>query len=181
MDWVFVMWITIGSGSQSTQKMTELQCKAAIAELDSEKLAIAALGTGVATFLGTPSSANLLAAVTDETGTGALVFANTPTLVTPALGVANGTSLALGGATIGTDALAVTGSSAISGVNLALANRTAPIAVGSLPAAAAGNAGERRMVNDSNATMTAGIGAVVAAGGANVVPVYSDGTDWRIG
>ena len=34
MDWVFVMWITIGSGSQSTQKMTELQCKAAIAELD---------------------------------------------------------------------------------------------------------------------------------------------------
>jgi hypothetical protein len=44
------------------------------------------LGTGVATFLGTPSSANLAAAVTDETGTGALVFANSPTLVTPALG-----------------------------------------------------------------------------------------------
>jgi hypothetical protein len=47
---------------------------------------ISGLGTGVATFLGTPSSANLLAAVTDETGTGALVFANSPTLVTPALG-----------------------------------------------------------------------------------------------
>lgn len=43
-------------------------------------------GTGVLTFLATPSSANLLAAVTDETGTGALVFANTPTLVTPILG-----------------------------------------------------------------------------------------------
>jgi hypothetical protein len=38
------------------------------------------LGTGVATFLGTPSSANLAAAVTDETGTGALVFASSPTL-----------------------------------------------------------------------------------------------------
>jgi len=47
---------------------------------------VSGLGTGVATFLGTPSSANLLAAVTDETGTGALVFATSPTLVTPALG-----------------------------------------------------------------------------------------------
>jgi hypothetical protein len=47
---------------------------------------ITSLGTGVATFLGTPSSANLASAVTDETGSGALVFANSPTLVTPALG-----------------------------------------------------------------------------------------------
>lgn len=43
-------------------------------------------GTGVATFLATPSSANLAAAVTGETGTGALVFATSPTLVTPVLG-----------------------------------------------------------------------------------------------
>lgn len=42
-------------------------------------------GTGILTFLGTPSSANLAAAVTDETGSGALVFANTPTLATPRL------------------------------------------------------------------------------------------------
>jgi hypothetical protein len=47
---------------------------------------VSGLGTGVATFLGTPSSANLAAAVTDETGTGALVFANTPTLESPVLG-----------------------------------------------------------------------------------------------
>jgi hypothetical protein len=47
---------------------------------------LTALGTGVATFLGTPSSANLAAAVTDETGSGALVFATSPTLVTPLLG-----------------------------------------------------------------------------------------------
>ena len=47
---------------------------------------VSGLGTGIATFLGTPSSANLASAVTDETGTGALVFANSPTLVTPALG-----------------------------------------------------------------------------------------------
>ena len=47
---------------------------------------VSGLGTGVATFLGTPSSANLAAAVTGETGTGALVFATSPALVTPALG-----------------------------------------------------------------------------------------------
>jgi hypothetical protein len=44
------------------------------------------LGTGVATFLATPSSANLRTALTDETGTGSAVFATTPTLVTPILG-----------------------------------------------------------------------------------------------
>jgi microcystin-dependent protein len=41
---------------------------------------LSSLGTGVATFLGTPSSANLLAAVTDETGTGSLVFGTAPTI-----------------------------------------------------------------------------------------------------
>ena len=47
---------------------------------------ISSFGTGVATFLGTPSSANLRAALTDETGTGSAVFATSPTLVTPILG-----------------------------------------------------------------------------------------------
>lgn len=46
---------------------------------------VSSLGTGVATFLGTPSSANLASAVTDETGSGALVFATSPTLTTPTL------------------------------------------------------------------------------------------------
>jgi hypothetical protein len=47
---------------------------------------ISGLGTGVSAFLATPSSANLAAAVTDETGSGALVFATSPALVTPNLG-----------------------------------------------------------------------------------------------
>ena len=55
---------------------------------------ITGLGTGVETALATPSSANLLAAVTDETGTGALVFATSPTLVTPALGTPSSGMLA---------------------------------------------------------------------------------------
>ena len=54
---------------------------------------VSGLGTGVATFLATPSSANLRSALTDETGTGSAVFATSPTLVTPTLGVATATSL----------------------------------------------------------------------------------------
>jgi hypothetical protein len=46
---------------------------------------ISGLGTGVATFLATPSSSNLAAAVTDETGSGALVFGTSPTLGSPTI------------------------------------------------------------------------------------------------
>lgn len=65
---------------------------------------ISGLGTGIATFLATPSSVNLKAAVTDETGSGALVFANTPTLVTPNIGAATGTTISLSGAYTSTGA-----------------------------------------------------------------------------
>ncbi len=44
---------------------------------------ITSLGSGVATWLGTPSSANLLAALTTSTGSGSAVFGTTPTLATP--------------------------------------------------------------------------------------------------
>jgi hypothetical protein len=53
---------------------------------------ITSFGAGVADWIGTPSSANLATAVSDETGSGALVFATSPTFVTPALGTpASGT------------------------------------------------------------------------------------------
>jgi hypothetical protein len=54
--------------SAETRKLTAALLKAYIAT------------STVATFLQTPSSANLLAAMTDETGTGALVFGTTPTI-----------------------------------------------------------------------------------------------------
>src|SRR5512139_572882 len=76
---------------------------------------LSALGTGVATFLGTPTSANLAAAVTNETGSGALVFATGPTLVTPALGAATATS--------------VTASSAVSAVSHVVTSATTASAV----------------------------------------------------
>jgi len=48
--------------------------------------------------LAATSSSELAGVISDETGTGALVFANTPTLVTPAIGAATGTTLVLSGA-----------------------------------------------------------------------------------
>lgn len=55
---------------------------------------VAGLAAGVATFLATPSSANLAAALTDETGTGANVFAGSPALTgTPTFaGATSGTT-----------------------------------------------------------------------------------------
>ena len=69
---------------------------------------ITSLGTGVATFLGTPSSANLASAVTDETGSGSLVFATLPTFDTTGVkfsGSTSGTTTVLSGATAGTSVL----------------------------------------------------------------------------
>lgn len=47
---------------------------------------VTGLATGMLTFLQTPTSANLAATVTDETGSGSLVFNTSPTFITPALG-----------------------------------------------------------------------------------------------
>lgn len=73
---------------------------------------ITGFGANVATFLATPSSANLISAVTDETGTGALVFATSPALVTPALGTPSAGNLsnctAAGLAQVGVVELATT-------------------------------------------------------------------------
>jgi hypothetical protein len=54
---------------------------------------VSGLGAEVAAFLATPTSQNLANAVTDETGTGSLVFSNSPTLVTPNLGTPSSINL----------------------------------------------------------------------------------------
>jgi hypothetical protein len=75
---------------------------------------VSGLGTGIATLLATPSSANLASAITDETGSGSLVFATSPTLVTPALG----TPSALVGTNITGTATAFTASNVTTNANL---------------------------------------------------------------
>ena len=69
---------------------------------------VSGLGTGVATFLATPSSANLASAITDETGSGSLVFATLPTFGATGVkfsGSTSGTTTVLSGATAGTSVL----------------------------------------------------------------------------
>jgi hypothetical protein len=56
-----------------------------------------------------------------------------------------------------------------------------PTTVALLPTAGTAIVGMRMVVSNSNAALTAGIGAIVAAGGSNIVPVFCDGTNWRIG
>lgn len=73
--------------------------------------------------------------------------------------------------------IAGTGSSGWGVVQVSVPPRT----VETLPSAATAGAGARGWVTDATQTHTAGIGAIVAGGGSNFVPVYSDGTNWRIG
>ncbi len=47
-----------------------------------------------------------------------------------------------------------------------------------LPTATAAGAGTRAFITDGS---TATFGATVAGGGANIVPIYSNGTDWKVG
>ncbi len=54
--------------------------------------------------------------------------------------------------------------------------RTIPVTVSALPAA--GENGRRAFVSDATTTTFA---SIVAGGGANTVPVYDDGANWRIG
>ena len=62
--------------------------------------------------------------------------------------------------------------------SLGLVATITPDTVSGLPSASTVGAGAKAFVTDANATTFA---SIVAAGGANGVPVYSDGTNWRIG
>ncbi len=69
-----------GNGASDANKLVRFSSTGTI-----PVASIGGLGTGVATFLAAPTSANLAAAVTDETGSGSLVFATSPTITTPTL------------------------------------------------------------------------------------------------
>jgi hypothetical protein len=91
---------------------------------------VSGLGAGVASFLGTPSSNNLRAAVTGETGSGGVVFGTNPTLTTPTIVTPNVTGQATmddvalsGGMTVGAG-LTVTGNLVINGTTTTINSTT---------------------------------------------------------
>jgi hypothetical protein len=136
---------------------------------------ITSFGSGIATFLGTPSSANLAAAVTDETGTGALVFATSPTLVTPVLGtpqsgtLTNATGLPIVAGTTGTLSVARggTGDTTYTDGQLLIGNSSGNTLT------------KATLTQGSGITITNGAGAITIAstgGGGSVTSVSGTGT-----
>lgn len=128
----------------------------------------AVLGSAIQTFLITPNSANLAAAVTDETGSGSLVFANTPTLVTPILGTpTSGTLTNCNGLpvanTTGTLAVNRGGSGAVSLNGVLKGNGTSAFTAGNIDLATEVT-GTLPVLNGGTGTTAAtGTGSVVLA------------------
>lgn len=86
--------------------------------------------SGLSTSFGTFNSSALSTSVSDETGSGALVFATSPTLTTPNIGAASGASLSLstpiGAASGGTGRSTLTSNSLLSGNGTGAVNLIAP-------------------------------------------------------
>lgn len=113
---------------------------------------VSGLGANVATFLATPSSANLIAAMTDETGTGASVFATSPTLVTPILGTPTSGTL--------TNATGLPISTGVSGLGTGVATFLATPTSANLASAVTNETGSGALVFGTSPALTTPTGIV---------------------
>ena len=157
---------------------------------------ISGLGANVATFLATPSSANLASAVTGETGSGALVFATSPTLVTPTLGQASATSInasgivtATGGFNLGISSAGttITSGNPVTTLNFIGAGNTFAFNGTTVDISIAGGAGGGGGVSEVETTVSTtnatGVGsfAVATYRSADVIAQISQGSNYQVG
>jgi hypothetical protein len=145
---------------------------------------ITSLGTNVATFLGTPSSSNLASAVTDETGSGSLVFGTSPTVNNPTITNYVETVVAIG---------TVTTSNTLSLTNGTVQTATLTASTGctfTMPTATAGKSfilllKQAAATGNGTATFTGvkfnSVGAptiTATAGKMDILSFVADGTNW---
>jgi|Laugresbdmm110dd_1035094.scaffolds.fasta_scaffold00920_11 hypothetical protein len=141
---------------------------------------VSGLGAGVATWLGTPSSANLISAVTDETGSGVLVFNTNAALTNPTVTNYVETPFTANSSTA---------------ITLALTNGTVQIitltgnATITMPTAVSGKSFIMFLKQDATGSRTVTWSTVKWAGGTNptitatasrqdIYSFFSDGTNW---
>jgi hypothetical protein len=147
-------------------------------------LSLASLGANVSTFLATPSSANLAAALTDETGSGAAVFATGPTIGNPTINgyVEGNTDLG----TVGASATLSIASSTVLTATLTAGTET----TFTMPAVSAGKAFTLYLKQPASGAIGSAVftGVKWQNGGApiitelngklDILPFVSDGVNW---
>lgn len=144
---------------------------------------VSGLGANVATFLGTPSSANLALAVTDETGSGLIVFATSPVLTTPNLGTPSAATL--------TNATGLPVSTGISGLGTNVATFLGTPSSANLAAALTDETGTGLSVFATGPTLTAPVSVTGVVGSSAITvtgatqtssfPVFDATQTWNNG
>jgi hypothetical protein len=119
---------------------------------------ITGLGTGVGTFLATPSSVNLLAALTTSTGTGSAVFGTSPSLTTPTIAGAT-LSGTLAGTPTFSGNLIFSGAPVFSGTLTGTQTQCLGLTSGNVLAASSGACGSGSGTLTANSTATSGFSA----------------------